>query len=232
MKLSGRLKDTFPEKAETLKGKRVLINAGPTRENIDPVRFISNHSTGKMGIAIADAAIKLGAEVTLVLGPVSLKPSSEKISVINVVSAESMAKECLSRFSNCDIAILTAAVADFTPEKISPVKIKKGSGELFIKLKPTTDIASEMGKLKRKGQIIVGFALETDDEMENAVRKLKTKNLDMIVLNSLRDEGAGFGHDTNRVTFIDRNNNIDKFELKSKEEVASDILNKIVLLTG
>jgi phosphopantothenoylcysteine decarboxylase/phosphopantothenate--cysteine ligase len=224
------LKDTFQQKAEHLKGKRVLINAGPTRENIDPVRFISNHSTGKMGIALADAACKIGADVTLVLGPVSLKPESEKINVVNVISAESMANECLSRFKDCDIAILSAAVADYTPRKVSPVKIKKGMGELVIRLKPTTDIASRMGRVKRKGQILVGFALETDNEIENAVRKLKTKNLDMIVLNSLRDEGAGFGHDTNLITIIDRNNNIDKFELKSKEEVASDILKKIILL--
>jgi phosphopantothenoylcysteine decarboxylase / phosphopantothenate---cysteine ligase len=224
------LKDIFQPKAEPLKGKRVLINAGPTRENIDPVRFISNHSTGKMGIALADAANKLGAIVTIVLGPVCLKPASDRITVVNVVSAESMAGECLSRFGECDIAILSAAVADYTPEKVSPVKIKKDKGDLVIRLKPTTDIAAEMGKLRRQGQIIVGFALETDDETENALGKLKAKNLDMIVLNSLRDEGAGFGHDTNRITIIDRNNNIDKFELKSKEEVASDILEKIVLL--
>jgi len=224
------LKNTFHLKYEPLKGKHLLINAGPTRENIDPVRFISNHSTGKMGIAIANAAAAYGAHVTLVLGPVYQLTVSPEVDIINVISAAEMAKECLSRFPECDIAILAAAVADYTPEKVADTKIKKADDELVIRLVPTADIASEMGRIKKPDQLLVGFALETDDEMRNATRKLQSKNLDLIILNSLRDEGAGFGYDTNRVTMIDRNNNIDKFELKSKEEVARDILNKIVLL--
>ena len=218
-------------KPEPLKGKRLLINAGPTREFIDPVRFISNHSTGKMGIAIAEMALDYGAEVSLVLGPVNIHPASALIKVINVISAEQMATECLLRFPLSDIAILSAAVADYTPANRSEEKIKKGEGDLVIRLKPTNDIAMEMGKSKREGQILVGFALETDDELSNAKNKMIRKNLDLIILNSLKDPGAGFGHDTNKITMIDRNNNIDKFELKSKEEVARDILNKIVLLT-
>ena len=224
------MKDTFPLKSEPLKGKHLLINAGPTRENIDPVRFISNHSTGKMGVAIANAAAAYGAHVTLVLGPVNQLTVSPAIEVIKVISAAEMAKECLSRFPECDIAILAAAVADYTPEKVADAKIKKSDDELVIRLIPTADIASEMGKIKKPDQLLVGFALETDNEIRNAAWKLQSKHLDLIILNSLRDEGAGFGYDTNRITMIDRNNNIDKFELKSKEEVALDILNKIVLL--
>jgi phosphopantothenoylcysteine decarboxylase/phosphopantothenate--cysteine ligase len=183
-----------------------------------------------MGIAIANAAAAYGAHVTLVLGPVNQSKVSPAISTINVISAKEMAKECLSRFPDCDIAILTAAVADYTPEKVSDTKIKKIAGDLVIRLIPTTDIASEMGRIKKRDQLLAGFALETDDELKNATAKLISKNLDLIILNSLRDEGAGFGYDTNRITMIDRNNNIDKFELKSKEEVAKDILDKIVLL--
>jgi phosphopantothenoylcysteine decarboxylase/phosphopantothenate--cysteine ligase len=222
------LKSSSQKSSETLKGKRVLINAGPTQENIDPVRFISNHSSGKMGIAIADAAIEAGAEVCLVLGPVQIQPKSNKIKVIKVVSADSMAIECIALFRTCDIAILAAAVADFTPEISFDKKIKKSDGELLLRLKPTTDIAAELGKMKKPGQLIAGFALETDNEIENAKRKLLRKNMDIIVLNSLKDEGAGFGHDTNRITIIDRYNNIDKFGLKSKDEAARDILGKII----
>ncbi|MBK7628291.1 MAG: bifunctional phosphopantothenoylcysteine decarboxylase/phosphopantothenate--cysteine ligase CoaBC [Bacteroidales bacterium] len=211
-----------------LKGKKVLINAGPTREPIDPVRFISNFSTGKMGIALADAAAEFGAEVTLVLGPVSIAPSDNNVSVINVTTAESMASECIKKFPDCDIAILSAAVADFTPEKVKGAKIKKDGNELILKLKPTIDIAASLGRIKKESQLLAGFALETNNELDNAKEKLVRKNLDIIVLNSLRESGAGFGHDTNKITIIDRNNNIDKFELKSKEETAKDILNKIV----
>jgi len=181
-----------------------------------------------MGIAIADAAAGYGAEVVLVLGPVNIAPSDSSVEVVNVISAHSMAMECLSRFSECDIAILAAAVADYTPEQVSDSKIKKGKGEMLLKLKPTTDIAGEMGRIKKPGQLLVGFALETDNEIENAASKLSFKNLDLIVLNSLNDEGAGFGYDTNRITLIDRYNNIDKFELKSKEDAAKDILGKIM----
>ena len=211
-----------------LKGKHLLINAGPTREPIDPVRFISNYSSGKMGIALADAAAEYGADVELVLGPVSISPGNNSVKIIDVTTAESMAAECISRFPGCDIAILSAAVADFTPEEVKGKKIKKDGNELLLKLKPTTDIAETLGKTKKPSQILAGFALETNNETENAREKLLRKNLDIIVLNSLKESGAGFGHDTNKITIIDRYNNIDKFELKSKEEAAKDILNKIV----
>jgi phosphopantothenoylcysteine decarboxylase / phosphopantothenate---cysteine ligase len=222
--------DFFTKKKsyKPLKGKRILINAGPTREPIDPVRFISNFSSGKMGIALADAAAEYGADVDLVLGPVNIMPLNSSINVIGVTTAESMAKECIFRFKDCDIAILSAAVADYTPEEVRSSKIKKDGNELVLRLKPTTDIAESLGKIKKQSQLLAGFALETDNEIENATEKLASKNLDIIVLNSLRESGAGFGHDTNKITLIDRYNNIDKFELKSKDEAAKDILNKIV----
>jgi phosphopantothenoylcysteine decarboxylase / phosphopantothenate---cysteine ligase len=213
-----------------LKGKRVLINAGPTREPIDPVRFLSNYSSGKMGIALANAAAGYGAHVDLVLGPVNGVRLNNSVNLSNVTTAESMAEECISRFQKCDIAILSAAVADFTPEIVETKKIKKGNKELVIKLKPTIDIAETLGKTKKATQILVGFALETNDEIKNSKEKLLRKNLDAIVLNSLNEKGAGFGHDTNKITIIDKYNNIDKFELKSKEEVAIDILDKIVTM--
>ena len=213
-----------------LEGRRVFINAGPTVEPIDPVRFISNHSSGRMGITLADAAAALGAEVTLVLGPVSLRPSHPNVNTVSVTTAAEMQKASVSAFRECDIAILAAAVADFTPETASGTKLKRESGDMVLRLKPTEDIAALLGSMKKPGQFLAGFALETNDEVKNATDKLKRKNLDMIVLNSLRDEGAGFGHETNRITIIDRNNNIDKFELKTKSEVASDILHKIISL--
>jgi len=218
------------QKSEPLSGKRVLINAGPTREPIDPVRFISNHSTGKMGIALADTAASYGADVNLILGPVSILPRNNSVKITRVVTAAEMAEECLMNFPQCDIAILAAAVADFTPETVYTGKIKKSNKPFLLKLIPTTDIAYELGKIKKPGQILAGFALETENEIKNAVRKMKKKNFDIIILNSLKDEGAGFGYDTNRITIIDRNNNIDKFELKSKEETAKDILEKIIKL--
>jgi phosphopantothenoylcysteine decarboxylase/phosphopantothenate--cysteine ligase len=224
------IKNFFTKKKsyKPLKGKHLLINAGPTREPIDPVRFISNYSSGKMGIALADAAAEYGAIVELVLGPVNIAPENDSVEIVNVTTAESMAAECISRFPGCDIAILSAAVADFTPEEVKGRKIKKDTNELLLKLKPTTDIAETLGKTKKPSQILAGFALETNNETENAIGKLSRKNLDIIVLNSLNEKGAGFGHDTNKITIIDRYNNIDKFELKSKEEAAKDILNKIV----
>jgi phosphopantothenoylcysteine decarboxylase/phosphopantothenate--cysteine ligase len=224
------IKNFFTKKKsyKPLKGKRILINAGPTREPIDPVRFISNFSSGKMGIALADAAAEYGAHVDLVLGPVDIAPVNSKVNIIHVTTAESMAAECTSRFMDCDIAILSAAVADFTPEEVQNSKIKKDGNELVLRLKPTTDIASSLGKIKKHSQILAGFALETDNEIEHATEKLARKNLDIIILNSLRESGAGFGHDTNKITIIDRYNNIDKFELKSKKEAAEDILDKIV----
>jgi phosphopantothenoylcysteine decarboxylase/phosphopantothenate--cysteine ligase len=222
------LKNNYPENHKPLLGKKILINAGPTREHIDPVRFISNHSTGKMGIALADAAAMMGAEVELVLGPVDIYPTHPAIKVTNIVSAAEMARECLSKFESADIAILAAAISDFTPENVPGNKIKRGDTDLVIRLRPTKDVAAELGRSKSEKQLVVGFALETDNEIENATGKLKRKNLDLIVLNSLRDKGAGFGFDTNLITLIDSNNNIDKFELKSKEEAAIDILNKII----
>ena len=212
---------------QPLKGQKVLINAGPTREPIDAVRFISNHSSGKMGLALAEAAYRYGAEIELVLGPVSLDPPSY-IHTINVNTAAEMSDECISRFPSCNIAILSAAVADYTPGKAFAGKLKKVNEELSIQLKPTTDIALALGKMKKASQILAGFALETEDPITNARKKLTGKNFDLIILNDLNDRGAGFGHDTNRITIIDRQNNIDKFELKTKTEVAFDILDKIV----
>jgi len=208
----------------------VLVNAGPTHEAIDPVRFIGNHSSGKMGVAIALAAVACGAEVHLVAGPGVIMPPHASFDVTRVTTAASMAESCNALFPECDVAVLAAAVADFTPEVSLGSKIKRGKEDMVIRLKPTADIAAGLGSAKKKGQMVVGFALETDNEMENAVGKLKRKSLDMIVLNSLRDEGAGFGGDTNRVTIVDRYNKIDKFELKPKDEVAFDILGKIASL--
>lgn len=216
---------------QPLRGRRVFINAGPTVEPIDPVRFISNYSSGRMGIALADTAVRMGAEVTLVLGPVTLKPQEKGVTIVPVRTAAEMMEASLAAFAQCDIAILAAAVADFTPETTSATKVKRGDADLVIRLKPTEDIAASLGRMKKEGQFLAGFALETDNEVDNARGKMQRKNLDMIILNSLRDEGAGFGHDTNRITIIDRSDNIDKFELKSKDEVASDILNRIVSLT-
>jgi len=181
-----------------------------------------------MGIALADAAAGYGGSVDLVLGPVNIIPQNNSVNVIKVTTAEEMASECMSRFDSCDIAILAAAVADFTPIRVYKEKIKNKDSELLLELKPTRDIAMTLGMQKRSSQILVGFALETDNELENAKEKLWKKNLDIIVLNSLKEEGAGFGHDTNKITLIDRDNNIDKFELKSKEAAAMDILDKIV----
>jgi len=183
-----------------------------------------------MGVALADAAAEYGAEVTLVLGPSEVLPRDISVKIINVSTAESMARECISRFHGCDIAILSAAVADFTPVSVKKNKISKSIGNLILELKPTTDIAEVLGKIREKNQIIAGFALETDNVLENATKKLFRKNLDIIVLNSLKEKGAGFGHDTNRITIIDKYNNINKFELKSKQEVAYDILDKIVAM--
>jgi phosphopantothenoylcysteine decarboxylase/phosphopantothenate--cysteine ligase len=211
-----------------LKGKHILINAGPTREPIDPVRFISNYSSGKMGIALADAAAEYGAEVDLVLGPVNILPKNNSVKITRVTTAESMAAECISKFHVCDIAILSAAVADYTPANVEKQKIRKTGDGLTLKLKPTTDIAVTLGNMKKSEQILAGFALETSNEIKNATGKLKRKNLDFIVLNSLRDSGSGFNTDTNRITIIDKYNNINKFELKSKEDTARDILDKIV----
>lgn len=215
-----------------LTGLKVMINAGPTIEPIDPVRFLSNYSTGRMGIALADAAAAMGAGVTLVLGPVSLSPKNSAVKVINVTTAESMAEASVTHFRDCDIAILSAAVADFSPVETSGKKIKRGEEDLVLRLRPTKDIAAELGRMKKDSQILAGFALETHSGIEHARAKLERKNLDLVVLNMSNEEGSGFGHDTNRITIIDKNNNIDKFELKSKDEAARDILEKIVKMMG
>lgn len=185
-----------------------------------------------MGISLADTAARMGAGVTLVLGPVGIKPQEKSITVVPVKTAAEMKEASLAAFATCDIAILAAAVADFTPETTSATKVKRGGADLVIRLRPTEDIAAYLGSIKKEGQFLAGFALETDDEIANARGKMQRKNLDMIILNSLRDEGAGFGHDTNRITIIDRTDNIDKFDLKSKDEVASDILKRIISLTA
>jgi len=203
--------------------KRVLITAGPTHEKIDPVRFIGNQSSGKMGYAIAELFAEEGAEVYLVSGPVALKPRNPGIHLIRVTGAAEMYDACAERIHDVDVAIFSAAVADFTPLKTEERKIKSGRKNISIALKPTTDIAGKLGKDKRSNQVFVGFALETDDELKNASGKLLKKNLDLVVMNSLRDEGAGFGTDTNKVTFIDREGRIMQFDKKPKSEVARDI---------
>jgi len=208
-----------------LKGKKILITAGPTYEAIDPVRFIGNFSSGKMGIALANEAIRQGAEVHLVLGPSSEKNIHSQIHLHRVVSAQQMYEAAVTEFPTCDIAILSAAVADYTPEIVAPEKIKKKGGNLSLTLVPTVDILASLGKIKTT-QTLIGFALETENEVANAQTKLEKKNLNGIVLNSLRDAGAGFGTDTNKVTFITKEKQI-CFPLKSKEEVAKDILTQI-----
>ncbi len=208
-------------------GRKILVTAGPTYEPIDPVRFVGNYSSGKMGYAVAERLADEGANVILVTGPTSLDLRNESILRINVITAEEMFKSCRKYFTDCDIGILTAAVADYKPKEIQEDKIKKESDEMSIDLVATEDIASELGKIKKENQILVGFALETRDEKKNAQDKLKKKNLDFIVLNSLKDKGAGFLQDTNKITIIDKDNKIEDFKLKSKSEVAIDIVNKI-----
>ncbi|MDC1197455.1 bifunctional phosphopantothenoylcysteine decarboxylase/phosphopantothenate--cysteine ligase CoaBC [Algibacter sp.] len=210
-----------------LRGKKVLITAGPTHEAIDPVRFIGNHSSGKMGFEIAKAAANLGAEVILITGPTHQKAPHALIHVIPVVSAQDMYKEVHKYFTTSDIAILSAAVADYKPKEVANKKIKKKSETLTLQLEKTKDILGSLGEIKKQ-QYLVGFALETNNELEHAKGKLKRKNLNLIVLNSLNDKGAGFKTDTNKVTFIDDKDNIYEFQLKSKAEVASDLLNKII----
>lgn len=218
----------FFKTANQLKGKKALVTAGPTYEAIDPVRFIGNHSSGKMGYAIADELASRGAEVTLVSGPVSIKSKSRNINLVPVTSAEEMHTTCLSNSASYDIAVMAAAVADYTPVVVSDQKIKKSDGELTITLKKTKDILASLGRQKAKGQILVGFALETENERNNAQKKLEEKNADMIVLNSLKDEGAGFGHDTNKVTMFLRNGTEKQIELKSKSALAKDIVDAII----
>jgi phosphopantothenoylcysteine decarboxylase/phosphopantothenate--cysteine ligase len=219
---------------KTLVGKRVLITAGPTHEAIDPVRYITNASTGKMGYAIASACLRRGAQVTLVTGPsqISMKAweAFAPLTIVPVKSAMDMYNATLHSFDQSDISILCAAVADFTPQTQASQKIKKEKGQttMTLEMTITKDIAASLGEIKRKDQKLVGFALETHDELSNAQRKLQTKNLDMIVLNSLQDKGAGFGTDTNKVTFVYPNGTTKNLPLISKEEVADEIINNIL----
>lgn len=205
-------------------GRNVLITAGPTQEAIDPVRYISNHSTGKMGYAIAKAFASAGANVTLVSGPTALPVPHPTIRRISVRSAQEMFEATQAEFDNASVVVLSAAVADYTPVHVADQKIKKSEREFSLALTKTTDIAATLGARKKAGQYMMGFALETNDERSNALKKLHAKNLDWIVLNSLRDEGAGFGHDTNKITVIDKNEQTSEFALKTKDEVAQDLL--------
>ena len=212
-----------------LSGKKILITAGPTYEQIDPVRFIGNNSSGKMGFELAKKAEELGAEVILIAGPTHLQIINSTIKRINVRTAHEMYEQVINH-KDADIIIMAAAVADYTPIKTSSQKIKKQADELQINLKSTMDILATIGELKSGNQLLVGFALETNDELKNASEKLKRKNLDLIVMNSLNDKGSGFEHDTNKISIIDKNNKVEEYELKSKSEVASDIFNKVLSL--
>ena len=220
--------EKFFAKQSALSGKKVLITAGPTYEKIDPVRFIGNYSSGKMGFALAEVCAEQGAEVTLVSGPVTLTTKHPAIRRIDVESAAEMYDAATRNFSDADITILCAAVADFTPKVTADKKIKRKGDDLTLELQPTQDIAAALGAVKRKGQVMAGFALETDDELANARKKLKKKNLDLIVMNSLQDAGAGFRVDTNKVTIIDRHHGLTAYDTKSKREVAEDIVEFIV----
>ena len=213
--------------AQKLKGKKVLVTAGPTHEAIDPVRFISNHSSGKMGFAIAEALADQGAQVHLVTGPTQQHTEHPGISVRQVTTAKEMLDACTLIFDQTDITVLSAAVADYKPAAAASQKIKKKDENLSLTLTRTDDIAATLGKRKHNGQIIVGFALETEEEEANALRKLQSKNFDLIILNSLNDRGAGFGHDTNRVTIMDGKKKL-SFELKTKKSVAEDIVQAII----
>lgn len=224
--LEQALQPTIPTK---LTGKKVLITAGPTYEALDPVRFIGNHSSGKMGIELAMAARKMGADVQLVLGPSKLSVPDD-IKVTHVFSAEQMYAACKPHFAKSDVCIFAAAVADYTPKNVAAQKIKKSDAEFSIVLKKNVDIAAEFGKIKKKKQLSIGFALETNNELAHAQAKLQKKNFDLIVLNSLNDKGAGFQFNTNKITTVDRNSKITKFGLKSKTAVADDIIHAIETL--
>lgn len=219
-----------PVSPPRLSGKKALVTAGPTFESLDPVRFLGNHSTGKMGIALTETLAGDGAEVTLVLGPTDLKPDTvryPKIRIVPIQSAMEMYAACASVFPDADIVILAAAVADYRPKQFSQTKIKKKDSELTLELVKTVDIAATLGKSKKPDQTFVGFALETNDEHANAFQKLEKKNFDFIVLNSMKDAGAGFGHDTNKISILRRDGTHTDFPLKSKTEVAQDIVTEI-----
>lgn len=221
------IRNYFGQRGE-LSGKRVMLTAGPTYEKIDPVRFIGNYSSGKMGFALAEEFAARGAEVILVAGPVHLKTEHPSIRRIDVESAAMMFEQVMEQVPTCDIVVSCAAVADFTPIHRADIKLKREKENLMLELQPTADIAAELGKRKKEGQLLVGFALETNDEACNALNKLHKKNLDLIVLNSLKDANACFGYDTNKVTMIDRNEVQVQYDLKSKREVAKDIVDRII----
>jgi len=223
-----RFIENYYSKALPLKGKKILITAGPTYEAIDPVRFIGNHSSGKMGYEIAEAAMKLGAEVTLISGPTHLSIDEKNINLIRVTSAREMYEAAHSNFDNTDVFVSAAAVADYKPKLVADQKIKKNEKSLTLELTKTEDILASLGE-KKSHQKLIGFALETNNELENARKKLKKKNLDFIVLNSLKDKGAGFKGDTNKISIIYPDRKKD-FELKTKKEVAGDILKEIIEL--
>ncbi len=223
--LNQELKKKLP-----LSGKKALVTAGPTYEAIDPVRFIGNHSSGKMGFSIAEELYQLGAEVVLISGPSAQQLQNKKIKRIDVISAAEMHEAVSQHYSQADITVMSAAVADYQPELVAKEKIKKKEASFAINLVKTVDILSELGSQKKPGQVLIGFALETENEQEHAIQKLQKKNLDLIVLNSLKDEGAGFKGDTNKITLIDKKLEIKTFELKTKSEVAADICQKILSL--
>lgn len=216
----------FFDKQNSLSKKKILITAGPTYEKIDPVRFIGNYSSGKMGFAIAEECAARGAEVTLIAGPVSLRTHSPNIHRIDVESAEEMYRTATTIFAATDVAILSAAVADYHPKEQASQKIKRNEDDMTLPLVPNKDIAAALGEMKTS-QKLVGFALETNDEIPNALKKMEKKNLDFIILNSLNDSGAGFKHDTNKITIINRNGEKKEFPLKTKKEVATDIIDQI-----
>lgn len=220
--------NTHLTQKKDLGGKKVLITAGPTNEHLDPVRFIGNNSSGKMGIAIANEACNRGADVTLILGPTDIKPTGG-FNIVRVVSTQDMYEACAARIGETDICIFAAAVADYSPIKQESEKIKKNEETMHLELKKTIDIAATLGKQKKDNQLFIGFALETNDVIANAKAKIDKKNFDFIVLNSLKDEGAGFGVDTNKITIIHKSGKSNSYSLKSKTEVATDIINEIVL---
>lgn len=221
---------SFFSDSKPLKNTKALVTAGPTYERLDPVRFIGNFSSGKMGIAIADALSDMGAQVTLVCGPSHFKTYHANITTVNVESTADMYDACMRVFPDCQVAVLAAAVADYKPAETAPDKIKKSSNTLSLELTKTVDILDSLGKAKQAGQILTGFALETTNELEHAQQKLQKKNADMIVLNSLRDEGAGFGYDTNKITLLDRTGFSQSLPLQSKQEAAAAIVNHIISL--
>jgi len=222
----------FLGQTQRFAGMKAMVTAGPTYENIDPVRFIGNHSSGKMGFALAEALANEGAEVTLISGPSHLQLEHPNINRVNIISADELLKACVKHAPKQNVVIMSAAVADYKPESIASQKIKKKDMIFLLKLNKTTDILKELGAKKPKNQVLVGFALETENEVKNAKDKLKNKNLDFIVLNSMKDKGAGFSGDSNKITIIDSKGKVDSFPLKAKQDVALDILNKIETISN